>query len=203
MQRFVRLCVYGFKACTYWYMADSTSSGRVTPPQEELVLRCQRGDRRAQSMLYQQYARLMYNHCLRMLGKAEDAEDAMQMAFVDVFTHIDSFRFEASVGSWIKRIVTNSCINLLRQRKLQWEELGVQHDVAFVEEPADEQELMLSVEAIRQAVQQLPDGYRVVLTLYLFEGYDHQEIASILDISEATSKSQYSRARRKLRELLC
>lgn len=183
-------------------MADSISSGREAPPQEELVLRCQRGDRRAQSMLYQQYARVMYNHCLRMLGKVEDAEDAMQMAFVDVFTHIDSFRFEASVGAWIKRIVTNSCINLLRQRKLQWEELSAQHDVAAEEETTDDQALLLSVDAVRKAVQQLPDGYRVVLTLYLFEGYDHQEIASILDISEATSKSQYSRARRRLRELL-
>ena len=183
-------------------MADSIPSRQGVPPQEELVLRCQRGDRRAQSVLYQQYARVMYNHCLRMLGRVEDAEDAMQMAFVDVFTHIDSFRFEASVGAWIKRIVTNSCINLLRQRKLQWEELGAQHDVAVEEETTDEQALQLSVDAVRQAVRQLPDGYRVVLTLYLFEGYDHQEIASVLDISEATSKSQYSRARRRLRELL-
>lgn len=189
-------------------MAADQPAQPVQPPLSQaanahfdLVRRCQRGDRRAQFDLYKLYAKAMYNICVRMMGHAHDAEDVLQVAFVDVFTKLDSFRFESSVGAWIKRVVVNSCINHLRQKKLFWEELDPRFDAAENTQEYDIPE-HLSVEAIKKSVQRLPDGYRVVLSLYLFEGYDHQEIGEILGVTEATSKSQYSRARRKLREFL-
>jgi RNA polymerase sigma-70 factor (ECF subfamily) len=166
----------------------------------EIIERCRQADRQAQFQLYQLYARRMYNLCLRLLNSEPDAEDLLQQSFVDVFSKLDSFRQEASIGAWIRRIVVNNCINFLQKRKLNFENLD-DHLQQQLPEPETEP-LQLDVDSIRQAIQQLPDGCRVVLSLYLMEGYDHQEIAQILHITESTSKSQYSRARKMLRDLL-
>ena len=166
----------------------------------EIVEACKMGRQQAQMELYELYAKAMYNICLRMVKNEMDAEDLLQNSFVDVFTHLNSFRFQSSIGAWIKRIVINNCINFLKKRKLHFETLDERINPVIETNP--EQEPLLSVEAINQAVIKLPDGYRVVFTLYLLEGYDHKEIASILNISEATSKSQYSRAKQKLRAYL-
>lgn len=128
-----------------------------------------------------------------------DAEDLLQNSFVDVFTKLHSFQFRSSIGAWIKRIVVNNCINFLKKKRLYFEEIDDRITIAAEEEAT---EVPLSVDAIKQALFQLPDGYRVVFSLYLIEGYDHQEIADILDISVATSKSQFSRAKKKVRSLL-
>lgn len=171
----------------------------------ELVLGCQRKDRTAQRALYGHYAKPMYNLCLRMLRHAHDAEDVLQVAFVDVFRKIDTFNFEASISAWIKRIVVNRCIDHLKKRRLLTTDLDPsRHDIALESsdpEPAFSAQ-KLSVEQIKKATLELSEGYRVVLSLYLFEGYDHEEIAQILDISVGTSKSQYSRARKRLAALL-
>lgn len=161
---------------------------------------CQRGSRAAQFELYRLYSRAMYNTCLRMLRSEHDAEDVLQRAFLDVFRHIGQFGFQSSIGAWIKRIVVNSCINHLRKKRLFTEELTERHQVPLTEEQDDGGSY--DVAGIQEALLQLPDGYRAVFTLYLIEGYDHREIAEILTISEATSKSQYSRAKKRLRELL-
>lgn len=144
----------------------------------------------------------MYNICLRMLRNEADAEDLLQNSFVDVFSKLDTFRFESSVGAWIKRIVVNNCINHLKKRRLALEELNDQLHGRPDDEPEEGNGYDLDPEHIHRAICRLPDGYRVVFTLYLLEGYDHKEIAEILGISEATSKSQYSRAKKKLREML-
>ncbi len=169
-------------------------------PHFELLERCRDGKRDAQFELYRLYSRAMYNTALRMVQNSHDAEDLLQSVFVEVFTKMDTFRFESSVGAWIKRITINKCINFLKSKKMMIQELTVSHD--FAPEPDPEHEPPLSVERIRQAVDQLPDGYRVVFSLYAFEGYDHEEISQILVITEATSKSQYSRAKAKLRTML-
>ena len=161
---------------------------------------CQRGSRTAQFELYRLYSQAMYNTCLRMLRSEADAEDMLQRSFVDVFRHIGQFGFQSSVGAWIKRIVVNNCINHLRKKRLFTEELTDRHQPPTPE--TDPPESDYSVAGIQEALLQLPDGYRAVFTLYLIEGYDHREIAEILGISEATSKSQFSRAKKKLRELL-
>lgn len=170
---------------------------------KELVQACAAGDRKAQFELYRLYSQAMYNICLRMLNDQEDAEDLLQQSFIDVFLKLDSFRFESSIGAWIKRIVVNNCINFLKKRRLTIQSLDDERMGGFSENPDDDlHESHLGVKEVKNAISQLPDGYRVVFTLYMFEGYDHKEIADILNITEATSKSQYSRAKKKLRELL-
>jgi RNA polymerase sigma-70 factor (ECF subfamily) len=137
-----------------------------------------------------------------MLRDEMDAEDILQNSFVDVFTKLHTFQHQSSIGAWIKRIVINNCINFLKKRRLEIEELNDKHANVSEngeEEPAD---YPLTVDMVNQALYHLPDGYRVVFTLYMFEGYDHKEIASILNVSEATSKSQYSRAKKKLKQIL-
>ncbi len=167
----------------------------------DIVEACKRGDRKAQFELYKLYSRAMYNICVRMLGSAENAEDALQNSFVDVFTKLDSFRFESTIGAWIKRIVINNCINALKKRRLQFSELTDNAQMPIQDTPSVSDGI-LNVSAIQNAIQKLPDGYRTVFNLYALEGYDHEEIGQVLGISEATSKSQYSRAKARLREVL-
>ncbi len=169
----------------------------------DIIDACKRGNQQAQFNLYRLYSKAMYNICLRMMKNELDAEDMLQNSFIDVFRKLDTFKFESSIGAWIKRIVINNCINSLKKRQLDVQSLE-DHPVErnnFVSE-VEEIPVGLSVEVVNQALYLLPDGYRVVFSLYMLEGYDHQEIAEILGVSVATSKSQYSRAKKKLRELL-
>lgn len=168
--------------------------------QHDLVERCRRGDRNAQFALYHQYSTAMYNICLRMLYDRMEAEDALQNAFVDVFTKIDSFRGDSTIGAWIKRIVINTCINQIKKKKLltsEWDE-----KYAEVPEEQESPEDYADLELVKSAIGQLPEGYRAVFTLYAMEGYDHKEIGQILGVTEATSKSQYARAKQKIREMV-
>lgn len=168
----------------------------------EIVEGCLAGNRSAQRELYQLYSRAMYNICLRMLNNEADAEDLLQNSFVDVFMKLHYFRFDSSIGAWIKRIVINNCINYLKKKRLQIVEMGERDIAADVIEKKDWQDVELSVAKVQEGIQRLPEGYRVVLSLYLLEGYDHKEIAAILNISASTSKSQYSRAKKKLKQIL-
>jgi RNA polymerase sigma-70 factor (ECF subfamily) len=136
-----------------------------------------------------------------MMNNRQEAEDMLQEAFSEAFLRLDTFRFESAFGAWLKRITVNKCINALKKRKAEL----VPSD-QLPDEPVTEDENTdipgLSVEKVRQAMEDLPEGYRVVFSLYLLEGYDHLEISQIMDISEATSKSQYSRAKKKIKEIL-
>ena len=163
---------------------------------------CLKGDRQSQFELYRLYSKAMYNVCLRMVNSTEDAEDLLQNSFVDVFSKIDSFRAESSIGAWIKRIVVNNCINHLKKKRLKVEELIENYHDKMVPHEEECDYLMLSVPIVKKAMNELPTGYRVVFSLYAFEGYDHEEIGNILGISTSTSKSQYSRAKQKLRDIL-
>lgn len=138
-----------------------------------------------------------------MVNDRLEAEDVLQRSFVDVFTKIGSFRFESSIGAWIKRIVVNNCINATRKKGIRVVELDEEH-LRIPTDNSQEPELPdhLSINHVKNAIAQLPDGYRIVLTLYLFEGMDHEEISTLLGISVSTSKSQYHRARRRLKDLL-
>jgi RNA polymerase sigma-70 factor (ECF subfamily) len=167
-----------------------------------LIAKCLQGNPRAQQELYHRYAKAMYNTALRMCGNSYDAEDALQESFVQVFQRLESYRGDATIGSWIKRIVVNHCINRLKSRRTFWVELNEPVHASIPEKDYEEYEPRFTVQTVKNALHQLPDGYRTVFSLYLLEGYDHGEIASILGISEATSKSQFSRARLKVREWL-
>jgi len=169
-----------------------------------LVERCRLGDRRAQAEIYKRYAKAMFNAAVRITGDYAEAEDVLQESFLSAFRELHSYKGDSSFGSWLKRIVINKSINCLRNRRLQLVPLADQHDAPGAEAEDgefDPEEMSWRADVVRRCVQELPDGYRVVLTLYLLEGYDHAEIAGILNITESTSKSQYSRARKKLLEL--
>ncbi len=167
---------------------------------KELILECLNGSRKAQFQLYQLYSKAMYNVCFRLIQNETDAEDILQQTFVDVFTKLQTFGFQSTIGAWIKRVTINNCINYLKKRKFEWQELDNKwHNVADVDESPMNG---LSIEKVKRAIHALPEGYRVVFSLYALEGYDHEEIAEVLGISESTSKSQYSRAKQKVRELI-
>jgi RNA polymerase sigma factor (sigma-70 family) len=168
---------------------------------EDLINQCRAGGREAHYRLYRLYAKAMYNVSYRITGREEDAEDALQEAFISAFKNLESYRGDATFGAWLKRIVVNKAINIVKKRREELMPEDAQLDVAEEEENIEYRE-GLTVERVRDAIQQLPDGYRSVLTLYLLEGYDHQEIAEIMSISESTSKSQLNRAKNKLREFL-
>jgi RNA polymerase sigma factor (sigma-70 family) len=183
-----------------WLVIPNVRKMDATQTHRDLIERCRTGHRDAQFELYRLYSRAMYNTVLRMVQHAHDAEDILQSVFIEVFTKLDSFRYESSIGAWMKRITVNKCINFLKSRRLTLTELTATHDRAEQREP--EPEIAWSAERINQAIAGLPDGYRVVFSLYAVEGYDHEEIGQILGITEATSKSQYSRAKARLRETL-
>jgi len=168
---------------------------------EDLIARCRTGDRDAHYQIYKLYSRSMYSVSLRITGRQEDAEDALQEAFISAFKNLGHYRADATFGAWLKRIVVNKSINVLKKRKHELMQEDEPWDVVEEEAPAQYKE-GLTLERVKKAIGELPDGYRTVLSLYLLEGYDHQEIAEIMAISESTSKSQLNRAKTKLREKL-
>lgn len=167
----------------------------------ELINRCKAGDQKAFHDLYKLYAKAMFNVSYRITGREEDAQDVLQESFISAYKNINSYRGDSAFGAWLKRIVVNRSINQIRMHKMEL----MPEDENFDVKEDEEQEVYkeeLTIERVRQAIMQLPDGYRAVLSLYLLEGYDHEEIASILEITTSTSKSQLNRAKAKLREQL-
>lgn len=169
--------------------------------QDELIARCKAGDQAAHYSIYKLYSKAMYNVGYRITGSEEDAEDVLQEAFVNAFKNIGSYRGDATFGAWLKRIVVNKAINALAKRKYESIPEDENWDIPEEESTVDYDD-ELTLERVKKGIEQLPDGYRSVLSLYLLEGYDHQEIAEIMGITESTSKSQLNRAKSKLRELL-
>lgn len=166
----------------------------------ELVERCKASDHKAFQEIYVLYCKAMFNTAMRLLNNKEEAEDILQESFISAFKNINQFTARVSFGSWLKRIVINRSIDALKTRSQLLLSLD---DKDIAEEPEEEFTVpSLSVEAIKDAVKQLPDGYRLVITLYLFEDYSHKKIAEKLGIREGTSKSQYARARKKLMEVI-
>ena len=168
---------------------------------EDLISRCKAGDREAHYRLYKLYSKAMFNVGYRITGREEDAEDALQEAFISAFRNLNTYRADASFGAWLKRIVVNKAINILKKKRHETIPEDEQWDVAEEETQAGYME-ELTVDRVKKAIGQLAEGYRAVLSLYLLEGYDHQEIGEILGITESTSKSQLNRAKIKLREIL-
>jgi len=136
-----------------------------------------------------------------MTNNYAEAEDLLQESFAEAFLKLDSFRYESSFGAWIKRIVVNKCINHLKKRRAQLVFTDTVPENTY-ENDDNVDSSHLDVKRIHKAMEQLPDGYRVIFSLYLIEGYDHSEIAQILNISESTSKSQFSRAKQRIKDIL-
>ena len=145
----------------------------------------------------------MLNVAFRIVGNIAEAEDVLQEAFLDAFAKLKDFRQETTFGLWLKQIVVNRSINLLRKRKLELIEItGEQLDNIPDEEREDDEDTQYKAALVKEAIKELPEGYRLVITLYLLEGYDHEEIGQILNITENTSRTQFLRAKRKLIDIL-
>jgi RNA polymerase sigma factor (sigma-70 family) len=151
---------------------------------------------------YDRHAGRLFNTAFRILGNRADAEDALQEAFLAAFRHREAFEGRAAVGTWLHSIVVNRSINLLRARRSILTDMDAAADMHTQEDPADDEDLTLDVDSVKRAVASLPDGYRTVICLHLFEGYDHGEISGILGVAPASVRSQYHRARKQLATLL-
>jgi RNA polymerase sigma factor (sigma-70 family) len=177
-----------------------SQSGTYKEANSELVERCKKGDRASYKELYNLYAKAMFSICMRLLNNKEEAEDCLQESFISAFNSISQYNGKASFGSWLKRIVINRCLDAIQKRKLDF--VPIEFVDVLDEEKEEIDETVYTVEGIKEAMKGLPDGYRIILTLFLFEEYSHKMIAEKLNISESTSKSQYHRARKKLQELI-
>jgi RNA polymerase sigma factor (sigma-70 family) len=166
-----------------------------------LVEQCRQNNPRAQMALYKQYCDGMFIVACRYLKDNAAAEDAMQEAFIKAFKKINQFKGDVTFGAWLKRIVINHCLDIIKARKLEVQPLN--EDVMTIAdddnwEVADE----TSVKEVYKAIEKLPQNYKVVVKLFLLEGYDHQEIAQILDISESASRTNLHRGKIQLKKTL-
>ena len=168
---------------------------------KDLIDACKKGSRIAQFRIYELYYKAMYNTALRIVGDPDDAEDVMQEAFLKAFQKLDTFIGKVSFGAWLKKIVINKALDFIKLKRhtISVDEIG--EDILPVEEQ-DEPVLKCDPEIVKKAIFSLPEGYRIVLSLFLLEGYDHDEISNILNISNATSRTQYHRAKKKLLDIL-
>jgi RNA polymerase sigma factor (sigma-70 family) len=170
---------------------------------DELVKQCLQGEMKAYSELYQRYCKAMFSTCYRIVNHFAEAEDVLQDSFMDAFNNLKTFRYESTFGGWLKTIVINKSINHLRKKKLNLIDIDkVVTENLMEEDVINEEEIIYKVEEVKEAIQLLPDGYRTVLSLYLLEGYDHEEIAEIMHVATSTTRTQYMRAKQKLLQLL-
>jgi RNA polymerase sigma-70 factor (ECF subfamily) len=164
---------------------------------QHLIDGSKNGDSKAQKGLFDLYNKAMFNIGVRLLGNLDDAADITQETFIDVFTKIDQYQGKATFGAWIKQIMINKSINHLNRRKVHYsleENEPVEEEIDLHDD--EREQLMFQ---LNDSIATLPEGCRVIFTLYYFEGYDHEEVSTILGISLSTSKSQLSRAKQLLR----
>lgn len=172
--------------------------------QVDIIEQCKQNNRKAQLQLYNQYCNGMYIVAKRFLKDAHDAEDVVQEAFIKAFSKLHQYKAEVTFGAWLKRIVVNKSIDFLKSKKQRLVDLEEVH-LKVVDTDDDSKWLVddtITVDDVKQAIEKLPDKYQYVVMLYLLEGYDHQEISEILNISEVASRTQLSRGKVKLQEFL-
>jgi len=170
-------------------------------PTADILRQCMDGDTAAFRILYDRYSKAMFNTALRIVNKEADAEDIIQESFTDAFFQLNSFENKSTFGAWLKQIVVYKSIGFLKKQRLSFVEMEMAPDLADDSE-TDEAATWYTVDMIRETMQQLADGYRTVLSLYLLEGYDHEEIAELLQVAPSTVRTQYIRGKQKLLQLL-
>ncbi len=170
---------------------------------QELIDECRNGNTKAQFEIYKLYYKAMYNTSLRLINDSMEAEDIMQDSFLKAFKNLNTYKEEVSFGAWLKKIVVNSSLDVLKKRKLDLNPLD-ERTTAIIDEDSSEifEEQAQKVAEIKLAILQLPENYRILVNLYLIEGYDHEEISQILGMTNAAVRTGYSRARKKLQEVL-
>ena len=165
---------------------------------EDLVIGCSMGNSRTQHVLYERFSRRMFGVCLRYTANKEEAEDILQEGFVKVFQAIGMWKAIGPLENWIKKIVINTALDHYRQQNNRIQETELFENSGDGVEPLQQ----FHAQELLRIIQKLPVGYRTVFNLYAIEGYNHKEIAEMLNVTEGTSKSQYARARMQLVRLL-
>jgi len=168
---------------------------------EQIVEGCIKKNAIAQKYLYDKFSRKMMGICSRYFDNVEEAEDVLQNGFIAVFEHIETFKGTGSLEGWIKRIMVNTALTSIRKNKKFKQNLELDN-VEFMLPSSDLANNDLKTKELLKIIQSLPPGSRTIFNLYAIEGYNHAEIASMLHISEGTSKSQYSRARAYLQKVI-
>jgi RNA polymerase sigma-70 factor (ECF subfamily) len=169
--------------------------------EEALLQGCLKNQSAAQKELYQKYSPKMLAVCYRYAHNREDAEDMLQEGFIKVFSQIHTFENRGALEGWIRRIIIHTCINILKKNKKFNESVDIIHGTA-VQVREESVPSLIQAKQVVECIRLLPMGYRTVLNLYAIEGYSHREIGNMLDIEESTSRSQYTRARAMLEDIL-
>jgi len=183
---------------------QSKPKTKISTFQIHIVEKCKQNDRQAQMQLYNQYCNGMLIVALRFVKDTMEAEDIVQEAFIKAFSRLEQYKAEVSFGAWLKRIVINRCIDVLKSKKQRLIELE-EHHLNVVDSDYENEWLVedeITIEDVKVAIEQLPEKYKYVVMLYLVEGYDHKEISQILNISEVASRTQLSRGKQKLQNAL-
>ena len=170
----------------------------------EIIEKCKQNNRKAQLQLYNQYCDGMFVVANRFVKDTLEAEDIVQEAFIKAFAKLHQYKAEVTFGSWLKRIVINKSIDLLKSKKQQLLELDEVH-LKVVDSSYEDEWLVddvITLDEVKDAISKLSDKYKYVVMMFLIEGYDHQEIAEVLNITEVASRTQLSRGKAKLKELL-
>ncbi len=168
---------------------------------EQMLSGCIANNAAAQEALYHRFSPKMLGVCYRFAKNREDAEDMLQEGFIKVFMQIQQFRGEGSLEGWIRRIVVHTCINILKKNKKFNESVDIIHANGLMGKD-DFIPSIIQAKQVVECIRALPLGYKTVLNLYALEGFSHKEIGEILDIEESTSRSQYTRARIMLEDML-
>lgn len=172
--------------------------GKVKNIHQELIEACKRGEQKAMFELYKLYYKSMYNTSLRIVGVAAEAEDVMQESFLDAFRKIGQYDAQATFGAWLKIIVVHKSIDHYKKkrREVPLGDISTNHDNNIEEDHLEV--LSYKIAKIKEAINQLPEDYRIIISLHLLEGYDHEEISQILGITYENARTRYSRARKRL-----
>ena len=164
---------------------------------------CREGNRHAFYEVYRRYAKPMLNSSMRILNNLADAEDMVQETFIDAFNSLDRFTYKSSFEAWLRRIVINKSVSLLRKRKMRFSDADMAGIHNSSDEPAvDEEQFVYDVERIKNAIAALPDNYRIVFNLFAVDGLKQEEIAALLNISHNNVRTIYHRARKKVMDIL-
>ncbi|MFN8242904.1 MAG: sigma-70 family RNA polymerase sigma factor [Ferruginibacter sp.] len=169
--------------------------------EELMIAGCLRNNGAAQEALYQRFSPRMLGVCYRFAKNREDAEDMLQEGFIKVFTQMHQYRSEGALEGWIRRIIVHTCINILKKNKKFSDSVDIIH-ANSIQIKEDQIPSIMQAKQVVECIRLLPIGYRTVLNLYAIEGFSHKEIAAILDIEESTSRSQYTRAKAMLEDIL-
>nr|WP_321222984.1 RNA polymerase sigma factor [uncultured Psychroserpens sp.] len=186
------------------YLLRNQTKTDLKTLQIDIIEQCKQNNRTAQLKLYNQYCDGMFAVAMRFVKDSMEAEDIVQEAFIKAFAKLNQYKAEVTFGAWLKRIVINKCIDCLKSKKQHLQELDEVH-LKVVDDNYENEWLVedtITLDEIKLAIQELPDKYRYVVMLYLVEGYDHQEISKILNITEVASRTQLSRGKSKLKEQL-